>query len=546
MRKRISSFLAILLVLSVFAGCNNNSGTPTSMPTPTENAGGEKSNLPLSDTPTSFSYWCGTMNLRPTSGLQTWADSDVFKELEKRTNVSVDFIHPTGSSIAELFSLLLAAGDYPDVMAGTSVGPWPGGYDRYIADGTIIDLRNLYAEFAPNITATINLDPDLLRNCITDSQYMPVVPVVQYQSVIGPTGGLGFRGDWLDEQGIDPGSIVTYDDLRVVLRQLKDAYNLQYPYLYNFRFQPLMELHLYGFNSGSKFIFDDDRNVLYAPMLEDYRNYLITYHSMMQEGLIDPNLAEYTTVYDFTPYWLREEVAFGFMMAFWSGDHMYQQGLTDDANFYLVGIDEPKFNPDIPLHTGDTTAYNFQYSFRTGVSFSTQCRDPELVMKWFDYCFTDEGKLLTNYGIEGIHFNYVDGVPTWSDLIIKNPDGLSLEDTQQRYLWHFPMFCDFDKELLTYSDPRQLQNITKWQSSTDRKWCLPTNYTMTADESSEYSTLFGDIQTFVNEQTMNFLVGNIDPNDDTAWNNYVQQIESMSIARVNALIQAACDRYYSR
>ena len=45
------------------------------------------------------------------------------------------------------------------------------------------------------------------------------------------------------------------------------------------------------------------------------------------------------------------------------------------------------------------------------------------MLQFFDYFYTDEGYLLANYGIEGESYDLIDGVPTWSDYIMNNPDG---------------------------------------------------------------------------------------------------------------------------
>ena len=119
-----------------------------------------------------------------------------------------------------------------------------------------------------------------------------------------------------------------------------------------------------------------------------------------------------------------------------------------------------------------------------------------------------------------------------TDKITNNPDMPSLEATQQRYLWHFPPYTEFDKELTTYPDKRQNDSIAAWQSSTDHAWCLPLNYTFTVDESAEYSSLFGDIETFVLENMALFLAGMKDPRNDAEWNEYVNLIKGMNIDRV--------------
>ena len=53
------------------------------------------------------------------------------------------------------------------------------------------------------------------------------------------------------------------------------------------------------------------------------------------------------------------------------------------------------------------------------VGIPKTCTNPEAVIKVLDYLSTDEGCRLINSGIEGVHWNYVDGVPTLTEEIIE-------------------------------------------------------------------------------------------------------------------------------
>ena len=47
----------------------------------------------------------------------------------------------------------------------------------------------------------------------------------------------------------------------------------------------------------------------------------------------------------------------------------------------------------------------------TSMAISSTAEDPEACMMFIDYLFSDEGIELTNFGIEGVHFERVDGEP---------------------------------------------------------------------------------------------------------------------------------------
>ena len=55
-------------------------------------------------------------------------------------------------------------------------------------------------------------------------------------------------------------------------------------------------------------------------------------------------------------------------------------------------------------------------------SITTVCEDPDVIARYVDYVYSDDGILLANYGVEGETFTYVDGVPRLTDMVLNNPD----------------------------------------------------------------------------------------------------------------------------
>jgi putative aldouronate transport system substrate-binding protein len=54
-------------------------------------------------------------------------------------------------------------------------------------------------------------------------------------------------------------------------------------------------------------------------------------------------------------------------------------------------------------------------------------KHPVETMKYFNYCFTDDGTTLVSYGLEGKHYTMVNKKPTYTDYILKSPKGLDVE-----------------------------------------------------------------------------------------------------------------------
>jgi hypothetical protein len=67
---------------------------------------------------------------------------------------------------------------------------------------------------------------------------------------------------------------------------------------------------------------------------------------------------------------------------------------------------------------------------------------------------------------------------------------------------------------------------------------------MTGDEGTAYSTAMGDINTFITESAVKYIIGTA--SFDTYDNDFVGQIKSMGIDSAIAAQQAALDRYIAR
>lgn len=194
------------------------------------------------------------------------------------------------------------------------------------------------------------------------------------------------------------------------------------------------------------------------------------------------------------------------------------------------------------IHLGYTPSTDF--TINASWSISTGCEDVELVANFINWFFTDAGSVACSFGIEGEGYELDEsGNPVYTDLVINNPDGMTLFSTQLMYTsFNTPYLQDervFDS-LYTCEEQREARTI--WNANRDDTGvCLGS---LTTEESERYSAVFSDIDTYVSEMVVKFITG--DENIDTTWDNFVSSVEAMGIADCEALKQAAYDRYQAR
>lgn len=182
---------------------------------------------------------------------------------------------------------------------------------------------------------------------------------------------------------------------------------------------------------------------------------------------------------------------------------------------------------------------------QTGIAVTTAVADVdklEKIARWLDYRFSEEGALLLNYGIEGDTYTLVDGKPQFTDKILANPDGISASDMIEQ--------TTDSKYGALYDWTRMRQTVTEeawgfydiWGNSSSGDWVMPP-VTLTSDEGAEYSAIYGDIQTLINESVVQFITGQKQMSEYDA---LIEQVKSMNIDRCIEIQQAALDRYLNR
>ncbi|MDD3335520.1 MAG: hypothetical protein PHI98_08375 [Eubacteriales bacterium] len=168
---------------------------------------------------------------------------------------------------------------------------------------------------------------------------------------------------------------------------------------------------------------------------------------------------------------------------------------------------------------------------------------PAETMKWMDYFYSDEGMKLLFMGVEGVTFNYVDGVPTFVDDILHNPDGMNLDTALARYtprpggkytsIVSTKYFSGYETQPDAVAAAAMME---PYFLPVEERW--PT-FTYTVEE-AEQLLAYDDLLTYVTNMTAKFVKG--DESLDN-WDQYVAQVKAMDLDGYLAIYQAALERY---
>lgn len=174
-----------------------------------------------------------------------------------------------------------------------------------------------------------------------------------------------------------------------------------------------------------------------------------------------------------------------------------------------------------------------------GWAISSDNDYPAETMKFFDFWWTEEGRRLANYGIEGEQYDMADNKAVFRDTVLNSSIRVDeqLWDIGAQLNWGFKM--DYNYEL-QWTSPRAREAISAY---IDNDWIVPEfpSLSFTEEEQLRLDEISEPIFTFTNETTVNWIVGN-QPVEAT-WEQYVARLKELHIDEFLQILQDAYDRY---
>jgi putative aldouronate transport system substrate-binding protein len=530
---------ATLLAASLSACSGGNSGTPEASPAETHTAEVPKDGKIVSSPLTLTYYVQGLGSTAP--GIKSHNDIAAYQETEKKTGIHIEFQSPTTGQEKNQFNLLMSSGSYPDVIEW-GWNDYPGGGVGAMNGGIIIPLNDYIDKYAPNLTKLLADNPEIKKEVTTDDGRIYAFPFLRADPFLRTYFGMGIRKDWLDKLGLQVPT--TIDEWHTVLKALKEGdpnrngkadeipLLIRKDTMLNFS-----NVFLNAWGITSQFNLKDGK-VMYGPIQPEYKEFLQTLSSWYAEGLIDRDYAA-TDDKQKDAKWTAGLLASS-ELAVGGGIGKYMTAMSEkDPDFNIVGVPYPTLKKgDKPVLGQITPIFN-----SVGAGISSNNKHIEETVKWLDYKYGEEGSLLFNFGIEGTSYTMKDGFPTYTDDIMKNPDGMSFATALGRYAIPFggPFVQDKRYQEQNVSLPQQKEALSTWMDVDNNDWLPP--LTLTNEESARMTAILTDVGTYRDEMFDKFVMG-VEPLDN--FDKFVKTIEGMGIHEAIEIQQAAYERYLKR
>lgn len=463
-------------------------------------------------------------------GAQGVAEGDAlsYQRVTELTNIKLD-INVIPSDYTPKLNTQIAANNVPDISHLTQTQ-----LQEFGASGVFLCLDD-YKELLPDFYAAMEKNPDMYKFAIDGKMYS--FPAVSRDDV-SKAPIMFMRTDLLEKH--DLAVPTDTETLYQTLKALKELYPESIPY--STRGQSSLKTVLfYMLGSGSGIYFDPDVDggkYVYAPTSEQYKNALAYVNKLYSEGLLD---VEYSVTSN--AQW-QENFATG--KSFFSADNP----IFIAAMLSTLQMDVPDAKIEyIPAITSDYGIRRFQtyspHNYGRQWAISAKVKNPELVMAFMNWCYSEEGADCRSLGVEGVTFEVKeDGTKAIMQSVLDEHAAASdvYNTIMQTYGIAYQNFTPYlDNSLLAQTTSEQL---AKWWFEEipldDDKDAPVVDPAFTPEEQERIAEIKADLTTMENEYFDKFIMG---ASSFDEWDKVVAEFESRGSVELEEIYNGAYQRY---
>ena len=461
--------------------------------------------------------------------------TEVYQYLAEHTGVTMEFTMLAEQTVSEKLNLIMASGDLPDIF-NSKLGQYDANGVNAIADEIIIDLSEYIDENAPDYVQFLERYPDVKASAMNVDGS---IPSFLSSGVPIKSKGMSIRGDWLDELGLE--TPTTLEELTSVLEAFKSEKGATMPLLVTNGLESGIARYFQsgftGFRSVGYQLKDTESGEvtsIYAH--EGFIEYLEYMRDLYAKGLLTNDFLTTGREYG------------NFEANYYNGTSgVWEDGYTlySDASLSMgqEGYDPRPFNltGEDTVHVSDVSAVDF---IGTRIFISATCENPEIAVQVFNYCYTEEGRNLTNFGVEGVSYEYnADGEIEYTELLTNNPDGYAMMVCKAFYTGMWLPTEAVKRALELNSTEKGMAAVELWtEGAGDTAMNIPNGVSLGTEEQTEFANLAGDIQTAVTEAAYKVVTneGGYTIDDYRA---LLEEMQGTGLARMDELYQEAYDAF---
>lgn len=404
MNKRAVLILLAVFVLSLTAACssgNGEGGNSSSAAAGNEAPdSGENAAVEQKEPVTVNAMWMYDWFKE-----KKWGQDPVSRKITADTGVSFAF-SGIGGDGDQKANVMLVSGDYPEVMWMDRGPTW----DKYVSSGALHAIDDLAEQYGLTDLIGKNIPQTVVDNLKHPDGHLYGIPNwFNTKGEFSAGGGVMVRNDIYERFGAP--EIKTIADFEAFLTKVRDAgmtfqgskvYPLGLEYTDSF----IIDIaNLWGSQNKDYKYYDEANKQVKLFLNHDAAKQALRWlNKMYREKMIDPENFSYNQEMKNEAYNNGKfAAAFGTIWDFWTPNEVLKKA---DPNVFYKAIPAPAGNEGVqPYFQGySTVGWNISV-------ITKNAKNPEAIMRFFDYYLKPEGQILSFYGIEGETWERVDGKP---------------------------------------------------------------------------------------------------------------------------------------
>ncbi|MBB5791046.1 extracellular solute-binding protein [Jiangella mangrovi] len=466
----------------------------------------------------------------------------ILQQLQDVNNVVFDFTSVPLPDLDQRRSVLVGAGNAPDVMPNTK----PSEEQPFIASGSLLPISD-YVDLMPNFQHYVEewgLEDEIEAQRKLDGKYYMIPSLLEAPR---DSNSITIRADLFEASGFDEDP-QTWDEFADQLEKVMADNDLQYGFSDRWNFGEPMGATLgfagpsFGTDAGWEYHdglhWDDEAGeYVYAGAQDEYRDMLAYFNDMYERGLLDPESLSQD-----------DETA---MAKFASGQSAAIGSNDQEILLYRNAMNDPNARlRQIVVPAGPAGDIVGSSRISTGLMFSSDLADKDTLVATLQFAdwlyYSDEGREFAMWGVEGKTFTRDGDTRVLADDIDMaglNPD--APQSIQAAYGFYNGVFMLEHGSSMELMQSERREEVAQWFAEMDeRKTLRPTAPALLYDELElEQQALTGSqLKDTVMQYTSQFILGQASLEDD--WDDYVAQLESQNMQAYVDLANEATQREF--
>lgn len=468
-------------------------------------------------------------------------DMQMFKDLQERTNVKVNWSLVSNQMMSEKKNIMIAGGDLPDAFYGRAVLT----KDEIVklgSSGALIPLEGMIEKYAPNLKKIFDQRPEYKKLATAPDGHIYALPTIIERNFNTIQPVLFINKKWLDQLGLQ--TPTTTDEFYAVLKEFKEkdpngnGTNDEIPFSFIFNEGPSGSNSLAGsfgvkMDVNTNHLYVEEGKVKYAPAQPEYEDYLSYLSKLYKERLLDQEVFTHA-MNAYTTKIRSEELQVGAFFGY-SLTSIFGEDKRKQDYFPLLPLKGPNGN---------------QGGWMRGVpavipgsfAITNKNKKPELTLQWLDTM------------LEGIiSFQFLEGpigvrLQENSDgtlQIIPAPEGMNSDELKHSEApGNGSMTIVLDDVVQKFVDPHTKEKIEYYNmydpyAPTD----LIPNTLWSFEDSQNVTTMELDLHgknAYYSSFFANFVMNGF---TDSDWRNHLSQLQKLKIDDYIDLYQKNYDAY---